>query len=155
MSSSWSCLTPTQRSSRASYLTPSWSCLTLNAKIFNRELSNSYAQFLHELSGPCAPFSLGLFDPILSLELFDSKHHLLTCLVQQNMISHSFLHNSTLNLSIRVYHSPLPKLTLYTCKLPWIKIIFKNLVNFSFICIVSTIFKMIVGLYIQNILECQ
>ena len=63
-----------------------------NAKIFDWKLSNSCAQFLHALSSPCAPFSLGLFGPIVSLKLFVSKHQLveyilirlvfLSCIIQ-------------------------------------------------------------------------
>ena len=32
------------------------------------------------------------------------NHHFITCKVQQDMVSLSFLHNPTLNLLIRVYH---------------------------------------------------
>ena len=63
-----------------------------NAKIFDWKLSNSRAQFLHALSSPCAPFSLGLSGPIVSLKLFVSKHQLveyilirlvfLSCIIQ-------------------------------------------------------------------------
>lgn len=59
----------------------------------------------HGLSSPCAPFSLELYDPILPLELPNSKHRLLTCYVQHNMVSLSFLHSLTLTLFIHVYHN--------------------------------------------------
>ena len=59
----------------------------------------------HELSSPCAPFSLGLSDPILPLELPNSKHHMLTCYVQHNTVSLSFSHSLALTRFIHVYYN--------------------------------------------------
>ena len=75
-----------------------------NANIFDYELSNSHAN-LYGLCSPGAPFSLELFDPNLYLKLFDFKHHLLTCEVQQSMVILSLLYYPTLKLLIWVYHN--------------------------------------------------
>ena len=78
-------LTPTQRSS-------SGSCLIHVHKSFMGCLT-------------LAPFFQGLSNLNFALELFDLKYYILTCYVQQSMVSIFFLHNPTSNHLIRVYHS--------------------------------------------------
>ena len=51
------------------------------------------------------PFSLGLSNPISSLEMCDSKHHMLIAKHNKSMASLSFLHKSTLYLLIWEYYN--------------------------------------------------
>ena len=114
MSSSWRSLTPTQSIFQREVPSSQLELFRFNVMIFNREPFNSHAQFFHGLSSPSAPFFLGWSDPIVSLELSDSKQHMPTCQVQKNMISLSSLHNTNDSLKkIKVYYKSPKQLCEY------------------------------------------